>query len=144
MNGVHDMGGMHGFGAVERERDEPVFHAPWEGRVWAMEQQLLGRRVYNLDEFRYGIERMPPADYLASSYYERWLATIEYNLLVKGVVTTLTAIGLSVKSGGSAHEIDISGGMKTHGAGVAPIEQHGAIESLRIDGGCIAMGGGFE
>lgn len=64
--------------------------------------------------------------------------------LVKGVVTTLTAIGLSVKSGGSAHEIDISGGMKTHGAGVAPIEQHGAIESLRIDGGCIAMGGGFE
>ncbi len=64
--------------------------------------------------------------------------------LVKGVVTTLTAIGLSIKPGGTAHEIDISGGLTTHGAGVAPIEQHGAIESLRITGGCVATGGGFD
>ncbi|MDE3231529.1 MAG: hypothetical protein KGO05_16745 [Chloroflexota bacterium] len=64
--------------------------------------------------------------------------------LVKGVVMTLTAIGLSMKPGGSAREIDISGGLKTHGAGVAPIEQHGAIETLRITGGCAPLGGGFE
>lgn len=64
--------------------------------------------------------------------------------LVKGVVTTLTAIGLSVKPGGSARDIDISGGLKTHGAGVAPIEQHGAIESLRITGGCVAADSGFD
>jgi hypothetical protein len=63
---------------------------------------------------------------------------------VKGVVTTLTAIGLSIKPGGSAHEIDISGGLKTNGAGVTPIEQHGAVESLRIIGGCVAAGGGFD
>lgn len=64
--------------------------------------------------------------------------------LVKGVVTTLTAIGLSIKPGGSVREIDISGGLTTHGAGVAPIEQHGAVESLRITGGCVAAGGGFD
>ncbi len=64
--------------------------------------------------------------------------------LVKGEVTTLTAIGLSIKPGGAAREIDISGGLKTNGAGVAPIEQHGAVESLRITGGCVAAGGGFD
>lgn len=64
--------------------------------------------------------------------------------LVKGVVMTLSAIGLSVKPGGSAREIDISGGLKTNGAGVPPIEQHGAIETLRIAGGCVAAGGGFD
>lgn len=64
--------------------------------------------------------------------------------LVKGVVITLSAIGLSVKSGGSAREIEISGGLKTHGAGVPPLEQHGAIDTLRITGGCVAVGGGFD
>ena len=64
--------------------------------------------------------------------------------LVKGVVMTLSAIGLSVKPGGSAREIDISGGLQTNGSGVPPIEQHGAIETLRIAGGCVAAGGGFD
>ena len=64
--------------------------------------------------------------------------------LVKGVVVTLSAIGLSIKPGGSAREIDIGGGIKTNGAGVAPIEQHGSIESLRVAGGFIAAGGGFD
>lgn len=64
--------------------------------------------------------------------------------LVKGVMLTLSAIGLSVKPGGSAHEIEIRGGLTTHGSGVPPIEQHGVIESLRIEGGCVAAGGGFD
>lgn len=64
--------------------------------------------------------------------------------LVKGVVVTLSAIALSIKPGGSAREIDIAGGLKTHGAGVAPIEQHGSIDSLRISGGMVAAGGGFD
>jgi hypothetical protein len=64
--------------------------------------------------------------------------------LVKGVVVTLSAIGLSIKPGGSAREIEISGGIKTNGTGVAPIEQHGAIETLRVSGGFIAAGGGFD
>ena len=64
--------------------------------------------------------------------------------LVKGKVISLSAIGLSIKPGGSAREIEISGGIKTHGAGVAPIEQHGAIESLRVSGGFLAAGDGFD
>lgn len=64
--------------------------------------------------------------------------------LVKGAVITLSAIALSIKPGGSAREIDIRGGVKTNGAGVAPIEQHGAIDSLRVIGGFVAAGGGFD
>lgn len=64
--------------------------------------------------------------------------------LVKGVVISLSAIALSIKPGGSAREIEIAGGIKTNGAGVAPIEQHGAIDSLRVTGGFIAAGGGFD
>ena len=64
--------------------------------------------------------------------------------LVKGKVITLSAIGLSIKPGGSAREIEISGGIKTHGPGVAPMEQFGSIESLRVTGGFAALGGGFD
>ena len=64
--------------------------------------------------------------------------------LVKGVVINLSAIALSIKPGGSAREIEIAGGVKTNGAGVAPIEQHGAIDSLRVSGGFVAAGGGFD
>lgn len=64
--------------------------------------------------------------------------------LVKGVVINLSAIALSIKPGGTAREIEIAGGVKTNGAGVAPIEQHGAIDSLRVTGGFVAAGGGFD
>ena len=64
--------------------------------------------------------------------------------LVKGVVINLSAIALSIRPGGSAREIEISGGIKTNGVGVTPIEQHGAIDSLRVTGGFIAAGGGFD
>jgi nitrile hydratase subunit beta len=81
------MGGMHGFGPVKPEANEPLFHAEWEARVRTMQGATVGR-FFNLDEFRYGIEQMDPAHYLRSSYFERWLATIEYNLIQKGVVTS--------------------------------------------------------
>lgn len=87
MDGIHDLGGMHGFGPVRPEKDEPVFHEAWEGRVLAMNVTLRAQRLYNIDESRHGIERMAPARYLASSYYERWLATIETNLIEKGILT---------------------------------------------------------
>ena len=57
---------------------------------------------------------------------------------------TLSAIALSIKPGDSAREIEIAGGVKTNGTEVAPIEQHGAIESLRVAGGFVAAGGGFD
>src|SRR3954470_3008046 len=87
MNGVHDLGGMHGFGPVVRETDEPTFHAAWEARVWAMVQEIRRQNYYTIDASRYGIERMPPAEYLRSSYYERWLASLEFNLMLEGLLT---------------------------------------------------------
>ncbi len=87
MNGVHDLGGMQGFGPIEREENEPVFHAPWEGRVRAMMTVGLRLGLYNLDEFRWALERMDPAAYLAASYYEKWLAAIERLYIEKGVFT---------------------------------------------------------
>src|SRR5688500_3640713 len=85
MNGVHDMGGMHGFGPVER--DEAVFHDEWEKRVAAMLGVMGVHGRWNIDEFRHGIERMEPAHYLRAGYYERWLATLETNLVEKGMLT---------------------------------------------------------
>ena len=87
MNGVHDMGGMHGFGPVEREESEPVFHEPWEGRVAGMNRAAQANGLFNLDQMRYGIERMAPAEYLRASYYERWLATVERNLVERGLIS---------------------------------------------------------
>jgi nitrile hydratase beta subunit len=87
MNGVHDLGGMHGFGPVIREPNEPVFHSDWEKRVFAMTLTAMGRRICNVDEFRRAIERMPPADYLAATYYEKWLYAVESLLVEKGVAT---------------------------------------------------------
>ena len=78
---------MHGFGPVIAEADEPVFHARWEGHVRALMQRTVGR-YYNLDEFRHAIERMPPDEYLRSSYYEKWLRAVQTLLLEKGVITT--------------------------------------------------------
>lgn len=88
MNGVHDMGGTHGFGPVQREENEPTFHADWEARVLAMNRLSRARGYFNIDEFRFGIESMQPAHYLRSTYYERWLATVEYNLIEKGLLTS--------------------------------------------------------
>jgi len=88
MNGVHDMGGMHGFGPVRREEGASPFHAPWEGRVFAMMTALTrGRHTFNLDEMRRAVESIPPAQYLASVYYALRLAALRILLVEKGVVT---------------------------------------------------------
>ena len=76
MNGVHDMGGMQDMGAVQREKNEPVFHQRWEGRVWGMMWLGSAWGKWNLDAMRHAIERIPPADYLRMSYYEKWFAAL--------------------------------------------------------------------
>src|SRR5215213_7793463 len=86
MNGVHDLGGMHGFGPIVREVNEPLFHAPWEARVFGIAE--LSDDFFNIDASRHGIERMEPAHYLRASYYERWLATIELNLIEGGFLAS--------------------------------------------------------
>ncbi len=85
MNGIHDMGGMHGFGPIEVEENEPVFHEPWEGRMYAMRRTMPG--VSSPYGGRFLIESIPPDLYLKSSYYERWLLSFEDALLKKGVIT---------------------------------------------------------
>jgi nitrile hydratase subunit beta len=77
MNGAHDLGGMHGFGSVVIEPDEPVFHAAWEGRTFALYLAMGVWRRWNIDMGRYAREQMPPAEYLAASYYERALWRLE-------------------------------------------------------------------
>jgi nitrile hydratase beta subunit len=86
MNGIHDMGGMHGMGPVQVEKNEPVFHKPWEGRAWALNIAARAARG-NIDNSRHGIEVLPPADYLRMSYYEKWLVRLENSLVDLGVVT---------------------------------------------------------
>lgn len=82
MDGIHDIGGMHGFGKVEPEPDEPVFHAAWEGHVLALQRAMTYARAYSIDQMRAAIEELPPAIYLCSSYYKRWALQIE-NLVVR-------------------------------------------------------------
>ena len=77
MNGVHDMGGMQGFGKVEPEPNEPVFHAPWEGRVLAMNRAMGYLGLWNIDIGRFSRESLPPHVYLASSYYRKWELGLE-------------------------------------------------------------------
>ena len=86
MDGIHDMGGMHGFGAIVREADEAVFHAPWEGRIFGVsfvvESLVPGA---NIDAGRHAIERIDPATYLNASYYQRWLLGTQSTLVGAGV-----------------------------------------------------------
>jgi len=84
MNGVHDMGGMDGFGAVVAEPNEPVFHAAWEGRVLAMVRAMGAGGAFNIDASRYYRELLPPDVYLSSSYYQKWLLGLEDLLVARG------------------------------------------------------------
>jgi nitrile hydratase beta subunit len=77
MDGVHDMGGMHGFCKVEAEKDEPVFHSEWEGRTLAITRAMGYTGVWTIDQTRAGIEELPPDVYLSSSYYKKWELRLE-------------------------------------------------------------------
>ena len=83
MDGIHDLGGMHGFERIEPETDEPVFHAEWERRVFGLMMAAFATGIFNVDEFRHAVERMAPAEYLATSYYEHWLHSLEQVMLEK-------------------------------------------------------------
>ncbi len=86
MDGIHDMGGMHGWGTVTIDPDEPVFREDWHGRAFAMGAMSMGLSGTNLDAFRHGLERLHPYDYLADGYYGRWLACAETLLVDSGVL----------------------------------------------------------
>ncbi len=128
MNGVHDMGGMDGFGAVMRETNEPVFHADWERRLFGLVNLAMGAAQINIDEFRHAIERIPPGQYLASSYYQRWLAAAETLLVERGVITREELLAKN----DSASEIiraQIASGVRN--AGPQPIKEKPGAKSAR-------------
>jgi nitrile hydratase subunit beta len=88
MSRVHDIGGQTGFGPVPADDDGRYFHADWEARVYALVRALQRRGLINqeFDEMRDAIERIPPAEYLSMSYYERWLRGAEMLLAEKGML----------------------------------------------------------
>lgn len=90
MDGIHDLGGKEGFGAIDYEVDEPVFHARWESRVFGMYLQRLGG-ASNIDRRRHAIERIDPRAYLGHGYYGRWLGAME-TLLIEGNVLSRAEI----------------------------------------------------
>lgn len=87
MNGVHDMGGMDGFGKVEATPSEPPFHEVWEGRVLALNRVMQSTGEWNIDVARYWTEILPPNVYLASSYYKKWFLRLKNLCLAKGLVS---------------------------------------------------------
>ncbi len=87
MIGAHDMVGMDGFGPVEIEKNEPLFHAEWERRAMALTIAMGAHGLWNVDMSRFARENRDPLGYLADSYYERWLYGLEVLLEQNGLVT---------------------------------------------------------
>jgi nitrile hydratase len=87
MNGIHDLGGKEGFGPVRFSPNAAVFHAAWEVRANALYSLAVKHGVYNMDEYRYAIERMEPRHYLNASYYERSLTSLASLCVEKGLVS---------------------------------------------------------
>jgi nitrile hydratase beta subunit len=87
MNGAQDMGGMMGFGPVVPEKDEPVFHAAWERRAFALNFAMAAPGRWNIDQGRAARESLHPAEYLAKSYYEIWIAGLEKLMAERGLAT---------------------------------------------------------
>ncbi|MEO8738818.1 MAG: nitrile hydratase subunit beta [Casimicrobiaceae bacterium] len=87
MDGIHDLGGKQGFGAVRYSRDAAAFHAPWEVRVNSLYALAVRLGIFNMDEYRHAIERMEPRHYLTASYYERSLTSLATLCVEKGVLT---------------------------------------------------------
>ena len=86
MNGIHDMGGMQDMGPIKYEKNEPVFHAPWEGRVYAMSAAVTATGKLRLG-LRPPIENLPAGEYLRMSYYELWLTSLTERLVASELVT---------------------------------------------------------
>jgi len=87
VNGIHDMGGMQDMGPIRYETNEPVFHAPWEAKSFALNLAMGAWGKWNIDAGRHQIELIPPEDYLRMSYYEKWAARVAELAVKRGLVT---------------------------------------------------------
>lgn len=87
MNSIHDLGGMHGFGRVEAERNEPPFHEKWEGRAAGILEVMTFPAGFTVDRFRYLRETLRPDLYLTQNYYEQWVYVAEQALFESGMIS---------------------------------------------------------
>jgi len=126
---------MDGFGKVVRESNEPLFHAPWERRVFGMLLTTMGQGVYNLDEMRHTIERMPAADYLRTSYYEHWLHGLETVMIEKGIADA-AEIERKVREVASAPTLPAAPERNN------PVLVQGLLQALRVSGAPSSRGKG--
>ena len=95
MNGVHDMGGMHGMGPIHHEQNEPVFHEQWEGRAYGLSIAMDSFGKWTLDALRHQIELIPPADHLRVRYYEKWIEAL-IELMIKAGLVQVSALSLAL------------------------------------------------
>ena len=109
MDGIHDLGGKHGFGAVNFAPDSApgaaVFHGRWEAGVFASARALRGVAVRNTDQFRHAVERIDPVAYLTHGYYGRWLGGIETLAVEAGVTTTAEVSARAIALGAGADDL---------------------------------------
>jgi nitrile hydratase subunit beta len=119
MNSVHDMGGMHGMGPIQYERNEPVFHELWEARIFALNRAVRAWGKWTTDASRHAVELIPAPEYLRMSYYEQRLHALVELMIKCGLVTRA-----EVESGKSA-----SGSPKT-----APALIAGAVPGMVAKG----------
>jgi nitrile hydratase len=87
MNGIHDMGGMHGMGPIDVHEDERPFHAEWEGRAWGLIRAAGPFGPERRRNFRYEHEILPPAQYLQMQYYERFIRLLIERLMAAKLLT---------------------------------------------------------
>jgi len=127
MNGVHDMGGMQGFGPVRPEPNEPLFHAPWERQALAMTVAMGACGQWNIDISRSARESLPPAQYLSSSSYAIWLAGLEKLMLARGMVSAAEL------HAGKAEDPPLAGVRALDGAQTARALAQGSASSRTID-----------
>lgn len=104
MNGVHDVGGMQGFGPIRPEANEPVFHATWEGRVLAMNVAIAAWGKFVVDNRRYVRELIPPAELLSMSYYQKWYTGLVTNM-VEAQMVTRAEVDSGIPAAGSSKQI---------------------------------------
>jgi nitrile hydratase beta subunit len=107
MNGIHDMGGMQDMGAIRYEKTEPVFHAAWEGRIYAISNAVQGTGQLKLG-LRPPMENIPPLEYLRVSYYEKFYVSITERLVASGLLTRAELERGTPESGSEKSDLALS------------------------------------
>lgn len=99
MDGIHDLGGRQGFGAIDVHEKEEVFHEPWEGRVRGIVMAISAPPDWSLDWFRHCRELIDPVDYLTRPYFDQWLQTYAAMMVNSGVATVQELANGKMKTG---------------------------------------------